>query len=367
MNAILLTALLSLSAAPPAEDPVLDQAASASPEGAVAADGCGAPPPPRVVFVPYVTNRNITRRTAQGPSYGGGRGQLTFGTAQVSVPASHTRGCLETPGTIPLTGLQFPASVERHVTYLEADQTSQGEFLRAIRQRVQRSATPEVLVFVHGYNVSFRDAARRVAQITADMGFQGVVVLFSWPSNGATVAYQADEQAADASVFPLEQVLRDLRRHSGARALHVIAHSMGNQVVSRALENFGNRSEPIVDEVVFTAPDVDRQAFVQRLSTMRKAARRLTLYASDTDMALKGSQQWARYVRAGQAGRNLIVDRMMETVDATRVNMDFLGHSYFVAEPVLDDLRGIVGERRPPAQRGLTAAPGGRYWRFRRN
>jgi len=68
---------------------------------------------------------------------------------------------------------------------------------------------PGVLLFVHGYNVSFEDAARRTGQLAYDLGFEGPTVFFSWPSRGSVTAYT---RRADRAVGhpDLKSVLSDL-------------------------------------------------------------------------------------------------------------------------------------------------------------
>lgn len=308
----------------------------------------------------YATTRQVAASTRFGPQYGSRReSRVRYGTARVTVPGRHTPGCLESPGE--LFGLPILPDIDKHVLLRSARESANAEFFRQVAALVARSPRSEVLVFVHGYNVSFEDAVRRGAQLQHDLNFGGVIIVFSWPSRGQPLEYMSDRTAAGASAHHFEGFLRTLRLQSGATAVHVLAHSMGNEVVTRALEHFGQRREVVVQEVVFTAPDVDQEEFVQRLPSMGVAARRLTLYASANDLALKFSQGFARYPRAGQAGRSLVVHQGLETVDASSMQLDFLGHSYFVAKPVLSDLERIV-VGRTPRQRGLRQTAG--YWRF---
>lgn len=56
-----------------------------------------------------------------------------------------------------------------------------------------------VLVYFHGYNVTFKEAAIRAAQIGFDLKVKGAMAFFSWPSKGAIEGYPADEAVIDAS------------------------------------------------------------------------------------------------------------------------------------------------------------------------
>jgi hypothetical protein len=57
----------------------------------------------------------------------------------------------------------------------------------------------------------------------------------------------------------------------------------------------------------------------------------------------------------------------MDTIDATRVRADALGHTLFGNSSFLADLSLVIGEGRPPAERRLLAVRRGdlTFWRFR--
>jgi esterase/lipase superfamily enzyme len=61
------------------------------------------------------------------------------------------------------------------------------------------AGSKSVLLFVHGFNVTFTDAALRTAQLAHDLSFGGVPFFFSWPSAGETRSYFRDEEIAQLS------------------------------------------------------------------------------------------------------------------------------------------------------------------------
>jgi esterase/lipase superfamily enzyme len=97
-------------------------------------------------------------------------------------------------------------------------------------------------VFIHGYNVSFFEAARRTAQLHWDLGFRGTPAFFSWPSGGSLLDYWADEASSEWAASHLREFLDLLAKRSGAKKIHLIAHSMGNRPLSRALAEIGSRN-----------------------------------------------------------------------------------------------------------------------------
>ena len=106
-----------------------------------------------------------------------------------------------------------------------------------MRQRISENATAgDALVFLHGYRVSFEDAAIQAAQIGADLALGGATAFFSWPSRGRLFGYTADEASIEASEVQITQFLVDFAERSEARSVHVIAHSMGNRGLLRAVQ-----------------------------------------------------------------------------------------------------------------------------------
>lgn len=291
---------------------------------------------------------------------------LSWGLAQVSVPSYRVRA----EGTI---ARATPAEVvdASRVMYINslipADST---RFLQRLRDDLGRTRSRDILVFVHGYNSSFEDAAVRLAQIVADMGFDGTAVLFSWPSAGALSGYIRDQQTARNAGWHLLRLLRDQLPRANPDRIHVIAHSMGSEVLSKAMSLVDPRdSLPRLGQVVFAAPDVDARIFGREiLPILRQRTAGVTLYASSEDEALRASRVLNGVWRLGLGGDSLTVLDGMTTVDATRVRGDLLGHTLFGNSALLSDLHAVLTEGRTPAERRLLQvrrADGSVFWRFR--
>src|SRR5439155_22255307 len=105
------------------------------------------------------------------------------------------------------------------------------------------------------------------------------------PSRGGAGKYLADEQSVEFCVPDLEQFLTLIANTSGATKIHLIAHSMGNRALLRALSNLrtAGHAPANLAEAVFTAPDVDRDIFTQLVTAVTALAQRTTLYASSRD------------------------------------------------------------------------------------
>jgi esterase/lipase superfamily enzyme len=146
-----------------------------------------------VVKVFYATDRKNTGAKDPAEAYGGDRGELVFGEAMVSIPRDHRLGELETPS---IWRLEWCNDPDRFVVLLSVDEMDKAKFFEDVADRVKKSAGKSAFVFVHGYNVAF-DAARRTAQMTYDLGFDGAPVLHSWPSQASYASYKVDETNAE--------------------------------------------------------------------------------------------------------------------------------------------------------------------------
>jgi pimeloyl-ACP methyl ester carboxylesterase len=231
------------------------------------------------------------------------------------------------------------------------------DFARALRQQVKESPSKDLFIFVHGFNNTFEDAARRAAQMVYDLDFDGTPILYSWPSQGSATAYAVDEAAVGISGRKMADFLETVVAQSGAERIHLLAHSMGNRALIEALQTYLAKRAPekrqhIFGQIVFTAPDVDRDYFTDAIDSLRGAAERVTLYASVNDYALRTSQYVHGAPRAGTAGDVIIRLPGLDTIDMSAVPADALGHSYFAANSgAIYDIFRILWRGDPPQQR----------------
>ncbi len=328
------------------------------------------------VRVFYGTNRAPTGERDPARYYGTGRGELQFGYADVTIPESHREGELESPSrwSMLTLDLQSAAARKRFVLLQGVQPLARERFLLSLRAHMAASPSREVLVFIHGYNNSFEDASRRAAQLVYDLDFDGSPALFSWPSAESTTSYTVDEAAVSVSGRRLADFLQAVAIEAGASRVHVIAHSMGNRALLDALPIYlakrapGKPGSPF-GQIVFTAPDVDRDLFVDAMPGLIGAAERLTLYASDTDKALRTSEMLHGAPRAGLAGSRLITLRGLDSIDMSSIGADLMGHSYFADDTgAMYDLFRLLWRGDPPPRRcgmvGRGSARASQSWTF---
>jgi esterase/lipase superfamily enzyme len=294
---------------------------------------------------------------------------LLTGFVQVSIPPVHKPGQLERPFKVWI--FEAKENDKEHIVLKELRVIKGDDFYGALRQEYDQRPPEKrsAFVFIHGFQTSFDDAAYRTAQIAYDLNFAGVPIMYSWPSKDNVFAYIDDGDEAKWSSKHLQYFVERVARESGALRIHLIAHSMGNRLLVSALDGLGRQPEikPLFDNVIMAAPDVDAKEFAdQNWAGIRDAAKRFTLYASSDDWALKASQHLNKVARLGEAGGTLVVIPGLDTIDASGIDTNELGHSYYHCKKLMDDLQLLMEKGLAPLERKLRDRRKGElgYWAF---
>ncbi len=312
--------------------------------------------------------RSFTHRA--GPVYGSDpNDQLELGMCEVSIPADHKTGELESPSIL---RLEFDQDPRKHIVLRDVTPCGEEQFHAQLKRNLVEKGN-NILVFVHGYNVDFDNAARRTAQLACDLEFTGVPLFFSWPSQGNWYEYRQDEKQVELAVPLLKRFLLDVASRSQATSIHLIAHSMGNRALTAALQEMESTAlshSAQFNQVVLAAPDIDADVFRQRIApAIINQAQRVTLYASSNDLALTASRTFnSGDLRAGDTSRGLMLTPGIETIDVSGVDTSLLGHSYYGDSPtVLTDLKELLQSSHPADERPFlqpVAVEQLRYWVF---
>lgn len=199
------------------------------------------------------------------------------------------------------------------------------------------------------------------------------MAFFSWPSRGSLEGYMADESSIQASEQAITDFLVDFSGNCGTEKVDVIAHSMGNQGLLRALQriaaNAEVRGKVKFGQIILAAPDVDRDLFINLARIYPQFADRTTLYASNRDRAVYASVRIHVAPSAGYFKPYTVVPGV-DTVTVPDFDIDLLGHSYFAnAEALLYDIRNIIIYNEAPGRRQRirpAAFDGVNFWELRR-
>ena len=275
---------------------------------------------------------------------------LQYGVCRVTVPDRHLPGKIESPS---IWNFEFSAVPEKHFTISNCTRKSQSTFLKELSGRVGKTDERSCFVFIHGYNVSFTDAAMRTAQLAYDLKFLGTPLLYSWASAASWTKYPKDVETVDMTVDSLARFLEQVVASTGAKTIHLIAHSMGNRALVKSLKQMAPTGSPrLFKQVVLTAPDVPRQNVEPLIAAASAKAERVTLYASSKDKALGLSKVKNDYERLGKVYGFPYVLPGMDSIDASKVKTDFWEHAGFAkARTVLSDLAALILDGHPPEKR----------------
>jgi esterase/lipase superfamily enzyme len=313
----------------------------------------------------YGTNR----RPARGAmNYSSARDDIThYGCARVFVPRSHRIGSIGSP-----LWKRILTLTDDRLRLLEAEEWDSRTFWERLRAQIVEGdgEKRKALVFIHGYNVSFNEAALRAAQIGFDLSIGGAMAFFSWPSQGTLAGYLKDEATIQVSEDAIAQFLIDFVERSAAESVHIIAHSMGNRAVLEAVNKIAlkvrNISRKPFAQIILAAADVDSDRFRQRYEAYSDVAIRTTLYISSRDVAV-GTSRWLHgFSRAGLMPPVLVLPGV-DTINVTNVDLTRLGHSYVAAaREVLRDMHELIEHSASPdlrfATRAMTTDRGEQFW-----
>lgn len=307
----------------------------------------------------FATNRE-TIPGPDGPEFTGEASMTTsFGSCEIE---------LSGVSTVPPT----PTSEFRLASISVAeDETA---FVEDVRDHLATPGEPRrLLLLIHGYNTTFTQSALQAVQLAHDLGIEGEVALFSWPSAGKWYLYGRDAQRIDLGHPSLVKFLVCLTKQVGFERIDVIVHSLGNRLFATAAELAGPQGIRF-GSVFLAAADVNFPRFEQVAPQITSLADDpVTVYVSRKDRALIASRlTFNQEARIGRGEPIAIADHV-DTMDATDVRArDFWRHQYFSnTQTLLSDMAAQLRGELAPEERGdkpieARTPENKRYWRFRK-
>jgi esterase/lipase superfamily enzyme len=264
-----------------------------------------------------------------------------------------------------------------------------GEHLaRLINERLAGSRKKDVYLYVHGYKVVFENPLLVASELWHFLGYEGVMVAFSWPSTPSRWAYFADAESANWSVQGFRRLLAFLADETDADRIHVLAYSAGTRIVTQALAQLAlmHHSETREEiqaahrlgDVLLVGSDVDRELMGLYIEDgLLKVQDRLTIYLSGTDKALRVSR-WALGGRSrmGESWSGELPEEVrtflseterLSVIDVTDAEESDTGngHAYFRQSPwASSDVLMTLSTDLGPAERGLVLDQETGVWHF---
>lgn len=316
----------------------------------------------------FATNRNQVSLDDFGRNFSeNGLANLRFGRAEVTGQDFD----------------QYQIQVAPEDLFAEPPVLGSQEIFEQVRQEM-RANSEDSLIFIHGFNTSFREALTATARLhqvltnnaAGEPPLKLNMCLFSWPSDATlllsdfrsrnVIAYRNDRLDAVASGAAFARgflKVADFILQSDQRCthrLHLIAHSMGNYVLRYALQEIrrqiGNQLLRLFDQVLMMAADEDDDAFdfEDKLLFLPRITRRTSVYFNRNDLALWASDEIKdNPPRLGTDGPILPrqLPRNVYPIDCTQVISRFADlseHSYYVNVPrVVTDMRFVLRNEIP--------------------
>ena len=236
---------------------------------------------------------------------------------------------------------------------LQEDERAAKELRKEIVRRLAFTEQKEVLVYIHGYDVSFDLAAYDLADIWHFVERRGVPIVYTWPAaHGGLFGYFADRESGEFTIYHLKKFLRFLASTPQIEGINIIAHSRGTDVITTALRELiiedraagRNPREALrIGNLIMAAPDIDFDIVRQRLMAEKfgPAFGQITVYTTDADAALNLSETLMTGTRFGRV-RDSDLGSREEAIFAQVTNVNFIdvqgvnsfsGHGYFLDNP----------------------------------
>lgn len=242
-------------------------------------------------------------------------------------------------------------------------------------------APRDAFVYVHGFHRSFAHSMCTMAEMWHYGGRTGVPIIYSWPAGapGTLRAYTRDRESGEFTVGRLKAFLVALAADPQIERVHLIAHSRGADVLATALRELhigcvgaelDTRAALKIENVVLAAPDLDAEVAAERIfgEELHKAARRLTVYVCQRDLAMH-TADWL-YASANRFGRGRFANDEAAAAAFRAEGVSIIdvtlpprgaGHDYFYDQPqVVSDLILLLSQNRDPgAEHGRPLIPRG--------
>ncbi len=245
------------------------------------------------------------------------------------------------------------------------------------------SRRKEVVLYVHGFDNSFSDAAMTMSELCHFLGREFVCGIFTWPAgNKGNIlsSYNKDYESSVYAADHLRKAIRLISQTPGVEKIHLLAHSRGTDVFVTALSDLNyeaytqqsNLSQRYkVGNIVLMAPDLDPDVAVAKLfkslsdpdvpygpaPNPRMVFKEMpgfdiTIYVSHNDKALAASSWlFGDLSRLGSLNKDMLTAeqiqqaRMIGCLDLIQVqgSTDRFGHSYFTSNSkVSSDLIALL-------------------------
>ena len=354
------------------------------------------PPAVRTTRVPvfYATTRALARDAEDGHYRDAHDDKLRLGVAHVALgapgwgwPELHASDLASTVETVRHGRVERVEELgvsDRGPVESEAER----RLVERIDAHLAEIRNPEVVLYVHGYRVTFDEVSVLMGSFSHYLA-SGAMVTFQWPTGLNFWNYLTDCPRAERYVPDIERTIALLAK-TRAQNVNIIVYSCGSPLVGEALARLRQRHpeegrEALakryrIGSIIFAASDVDLKTFAREyVPPALDLARQMIIYYSRRDAALGFSSLIAGASRLGRPSiedltpqeiHRLAADPRLQGVDVTDVRGaheqgGMRGHGYWYAnEWISTDIVLALRYPIPPDRRCLAQGEGKRLWLF---
>ena len=274
---------------------------------------------------------------------------------------------------IPYPVVLTPEGMTRAPAAVDAHETGNRALQAEVARRLALSPRKEMVLYVHGVNNTFSEAAFTMGEMCHFLGREFVCGIFTWPAGGKRgilFGYQEDYESSIFAVEHLRKAIRTIADTPGLERLHIIAHSRGTDVLATALSELSFESYMQqttlprrfkLGNVVMMAPDLDVEVAPAKMLAILSdpdvpygatpnprvlipplRGFHLTIYVSPDDKALATSSWlFGSLARLGRVDTSILTPEQIKLTSGlgfldvvqVRGTTDSFGHSYFLSNP----------------------------------
>ncbi len=262
---------------------------------------------------------------------------LTYCACEISFGGKPDMKLLQTPMDCKLSPYSWAKWQLKSPRIESILKISESEFFDYLHQA---STDGQIYVIMPGSFTRFDEAVKRGSAGVLALNSKAVFV-FSWPAQGSIRPdnYGYDGTQAERSILVFERLMSRLAKEFGSKNVHVIAHSMGNRIISWTSAVIMLRNGCLDNEGVCTIPekfgrlemvsaDIDASLFVDNYANSVKATYTAAdIWVSKKDKALFLSKLVHKKPRLGQRVKELPVIPGIRFIVFTKADMGKFGHS----------------------------------------
>ena len=262
--------------------------------------------------------------------------------------------------------------------FRETDRDQFKDQLLSELEGIKKNGMAKAAVYIHGYNNDFKDAIEELSEIGTNLqehaDYDGLVIGFTWPSEGQTFAYIEDRDDARESVtgfVNLMHLIKELRMPAEECwiDLSMLVHSMGNYVLREGLHYFTKHLGYPWDDIYFHqtimfAADIgyDSLEIGKSGQAIANFSHRVTTYHSTHDDVLglsRGAKHFGsrRLGRSGPKDYGRLPDNVV-AVDCSQVLTEDVHGSYRNRPKILEDFVATMAGQDRAVIPGRAEIPG---------